>query len=114
MTDPTTTESSLREGTGVDQAEISAARQIVQSAWRDQALWSEAANRLKADLVTWRHRAALAGVVGAFLQTLAGGLAALDERWRWLGAVSALAGAIVLAIVPYVLKTKASKDQVRA
>jgi hypothetical protein len=98
----------------MNQPQPSAARQIVASAWRDQAVWSETANRLKADLTKWRHRAAVAAVAGAFLQTLAGGLAGLGERWWWLRALIALAGAVILAVVPYVLRTKASKEQVRA
>lgn len=90
------------------------ARQIIKDAWRDQAVWSEAANRLKAELTAWRYRAAVAGVAGAFLETLAGALVGLGERWWWLRALLALAGAVVLAVVPYVLRTKASKEQVRA
>ena len=84
--------------------------QVVESAWRDQAIWSETANRLKAELTTWRFRAAVAGVLGAFLETLA---AALAGRWWWLRALIALVGAVILAVVPYMLRTKASKDRVR-
>jgi hypothetical protein len=98
----------------MSQPQSSAASQVVASAWRDQALWSETANRLKADLTKWRHLAAVAGVAGAFLQTLAAGLAGLGESWWWLRALIALAGAVILAVVPYVLRTKASKEQVRA
>jgi hypothetical protein len=89
------------------------AQQIVESAWRDQAIWSEVANRLKGELSRWRYRAAAAGVLGAFLETLAATLAASGESWRWLHALIALAGAVILAVVPYVLRTKASKDRVR-
>lgn len=84
--------------------------QIVESAWRDQAVWSETANRLKAELSTWRYRAAAAGVLGAFLETLAATLGGIDDRWRWLPALTALAGTVILAIVPYVSKTKVSKN----
>ena len=87
---------------------------VVESAWRDQAIWSEAANRLKAELSTWRCRAAVAGVLGAFLETLAGALAGLGGVWWWPRALLALAGAVILAVVPYVARTKTSKDQVRA
>jgi SMODS and SLOG-associating 2TM effector domain 1/Protein of unknown function (DUF4231) len=87
------------------------ARRIVESAWRDQAVWSEVANRLKAALTTWRSWAAVAGVAGAFLATLSANLA--DIGPEWLHVLIALASAIVLAVVPYVLKTKASNDQVR-
>jgi SMODS and SLOG-associating 2TM effector domain 1/SMODS and SLOG-associating 2TM effector domain 3 len=89
------------------------AQQLVESAWRDQAIWSEVANRLKAELSMWRNRAAVAGVLGAFLGTLAATLGGLGERWWWLRALIALAGAVVLAVVPYVVRTKVSKDRVR-
>jgi SMODS and SLOG-associating 2TM effector domain 1/Protein of unknown function (DUF4231) len=88
-------------------------QQIVASAWRDQAVWSETANRLKAELTRWRYIAAVAGVTGAFLETLAGTLASLGEPWRWLGASIALVGAVILAVVPVVLRTKASKERVQ-
>ena len=88
-------------------------QQIVASAWRDQAVWSETANRLKAELTRWRYIAAVAGVTGAFLATLAGMLGSVGEPWRWLGASIALAGAVILAVVPVVLRTKASKERVQ-
>ncbi len=87
------------------------AQQIIESAWRDQEIWSETASQLKAELTTWRYRAAVAGVLGAFLETLAAALAEL-EMGR-LGALIALAGAVILALVPYVVRTKASKERVR-
>ena len=93
-------------------AEDEATRQIVEFAWRDQAIWSETANGLKTDLGTWRTRAAIAGVMGAFLETLAATLPDLTEL-RVPRAVIALAGAVVLAVVPYVLRTKVSKERVR-
>jgi len=89
------------------------AHQVVESAWQDQAIWSETANRLKAELTKWRNLAAFAGVLGAFLETLAAALIGLDERWVWLRALIALAGAVVLAAVPYLMRTKASKDRVK-
>lgn len=89
------------------------ARKIVESAWRDQAIWSETANQLKAELTKWRNRAAVAGVLGAFLTTLAAVLVGLDESWLWLRASIALAGAVILSLVPYVARTKASKVRVK-
>lgn len=86
---------------------------IVESAWRDQAIWSEVANQLKTGLSTWRFRAAVAGILGAFLETLAASLAGLGEQWGWLRALIALSGAVILAVVPYVTRTKVSKDRVR-
>jgi hypothetical protein len=88
-------------------------QQIVTTAWRDQAIWSETANRLKAELTTWRVRAAIAGVVGALLETLAGVLSAMGQGWWAARAVVALAGAIILAVVPYVARTKASSQRVK-
>jgi hypothetical protein len=88
------------------------AKQIVASAWQDQAIWSETANRLKTELFSWRGRAAVAGVLGAFLETLAASLSGLDGKWAWLPATIAILGAISLAFVPYVARTRASKDKV--
>lgn len=87
---------------------------VIESAWRDQAVWSETANRMKRDLTAWRTRAAVAGVLGAFLETLAASLDGLGgPGWWWLQAAIALAGAVILAVVPYVLKTRVSHEQVR-
>lgn len=84
---------------------------IIQSAWEEQARWSETANSLKADLVKWQKLAAVAGILGAFLEILAASIANLGESWLWLRAPIALAGAAILAVVPYVVKTKTSRDQ---
>jgi hypothetical protein len=87
-------------------------QEFIKSAWRDQTKWSETANHLKAELFRWRYLAAIAGVLGAFLETLATTLDGLGENWWWLRALVALTGAVVLAFVPYVLKTKVSKDRI--
>ncbi len=91
-------------------------QRIIASAWRDQAVWSETANHLKADLSKWRYRAAIAGVLGAFFETLAATLVPLGAKYWWfraLIALIALAGAVSLAVVPYVVRTKVSKDRVK-
>lgn len=90
------------------------ARGIVASAWQDQAVWSETAGLLKAGIMAWRFRAALAGVVGALLETLAGSLAAAGGEWAFARAAIALAGAVILAVVPYVLTTQAAPAKIRA
>ena len=93
---------------------------FVESAWRDQAVWSDAAGRLKSGLTRWRVIAAIAGTLGALFSTLAGShlpfLAPLNlgddgsqARTAW-----AIAGALLLALVPYVLKARVSTEQVRA
>lgn len=87
--------------------------QVIESAWRDQAIWSQTAGTLKADLTVWRYRAGVAGVLGAFLETLAAAMAGFDGRLWWLRALVAIVGAVVLAVVPYVVRTKVSKDRVR-
>jgi SMODS and SLOG-associating 2TM effector domain 1/Protein of unknown function (DUF4231) len=97
---------SMTQAAAVDQY------QIVQSAWRDEELWSETADRLKAELTRWRNWAAIAGVAGALFETFAGTLGGLDAPWSWLRPAIALAGAAILAIVPIVLRTKASNDRV--
>jgi hypothetical protein len=86
---------------------------VVRSTWRDQAVWAETANRLKRDLTRWRTGALIAGVLGAFLATLSAALGGADENWEWLATTCALAGAVVLAVVPYVTRTKASQERVR-
>ncbi|MFH0998553.1 MAG: DUF4231 domain-containing protein [Pseudomonadota bacterium] len=93
--------------------EILGVQQVVESAWLDQAIWSETANQLKRELVKWRNVASVAGVLGAILETLAASLTGLGEEWRWLRASIALFGAVILAAVPYLLRNKASKDHVR-
>jgi hypothetical protein len=85
----------------------------VETAWKDQAIWSETANHLKKDLTWWRNFAAVAGVSGAFLETLAAVLPGHVGGWKFLPSIIALVGAIILSIVPYVMKTKTSKDQIR-
>ena len=84
----------------------------VTTAWNEQSRWSEAANQLKASLTLWRDLAAIAGVLGAILATLAATIPHDAQQWRWLRIGSAISGAIVLALVPYLLKFKASKEQV--
>ena len=93
---------------------------FVESAWRDQAVWSDAAGRLKSGLTRWRVIAAMAGGLGALFTTLAGSHLALlaffnlgadDSHTRTAWAV---AGALLLALVPYVLKARVSTEQVRA
>jgi hypothetical protein len=86
---------------------------VVESAWRDEAIWSETANQLKAGLSSWRYRAAIAGVLGAILETLSGTLSALNG-WQWAAPPLALVGAVILAVVPYVVRTKTSREQIAA
>ena len=90
------------------------AAQVVASAWRDQAVWSAAAGRLKAELDLWRRRAAVGGVLGAMLATAATASAAAGNAWWWPRMLASLAGALALAVVPYVSKTKVSSERVRA
>jgi hypothetical protein len=85
---------------------------IVKSAWHDQALWSEVGNQLKSQLTKWRLRATVAGVLGATLETLAAFLPDMGPKLSWIPSVLALSGAAVLAVVPYVIKTKVSKERV--
>lgn len=83
----------------------------VKTAWRDQAIWSKTADNLKAELFKWRLWAAVAGVVGAILETGAATITGLGDAGRRPGAVIALIGAVVLAVVPYVSKFKTSKER---
>jgi predicted lipid-binding transport protein (Tim44 family) len=87
-------------------------KQIVESAWQRQAVWSQTAGRMKSGLTGWRTGAAIAGVVGAILETLAATLPDALE-FRAIRTAIAFVGAVVLAIVPYVSKTKLSRERVR-
>ncbi|MEK8050322.1 DUF4231 domain-containing protein [Ideonella sp. DXS22W] len=82
---------------------------VVQSAWLDQALWSATANQLKAGLDRWRRIAAVGGVLGAATSVAAGTLADGPVRQG-----TAIAAALLLAVVPYVQKTRVSPAQVKA
>lgn len=84
---------------------------LIESAWKDQAIWSVTADRLKANLTWWRNLAACAGVLGALLETLSATAFSEVEKWR---CGIALAGAVVLAVVPIVVKTKLSKERTSA
>jgi len=86
---------------------------IVESAWRDQARWSKAAGGLKAGLGRWRLIAAVGGVVGALLTTLA---AALPNEIDFESARRGLAllGALVLGIVAVILRTQVSQERIQA
>lgn len=86
--------------------------QIVMSSWQDQAIWSETANRLKSQLTKWRKVAAIAGVLGAFLETLVATVNGLDGNLWVIRTILAIFGAVILAIVPFLLKTKISSEKV--
>lgn len=91
---------------------------FVESAWRDQAVWSDAAGALKSSLTRWRLVAALAGAFGALLTTAVGTLTALGPEasaaWPLARPLAAGLGTLLLALVPYVLKARVSPEQVRA
>jgi hypothetical protein len=87
---------------------------FVESAWRDQAIWSAAAGQLKSSLSRWRITAALAGALGALLTTAAATLGDGDAEWKAARAGCAGLGTLLLALVPYVLKARVSTEQVRA
>lgn len=82
---------------------------VVQSAWQDQALWSATADRLKQRLDFWRRASAVGGVAGLALSVQAAGMADGNAR-------TVLAGlaALLLAVVPYVQKTKVTPAQLAA
>ncbi len=84
---------------------------VVRSVWETQATWSETAVRLKSSLFRWRFVAAIAGVFGALLETLAATIASLGDGAAVVSSVVAIVGALTLAVVPYVQRTKASRDR---
>jgi hypothetical protein len=86
---------------------------VVRGSWDEQAWWSELASQLKRDIDTWRMRSAVAGVVGAFLVTLATSFAPLGPDWALVRTFVALAGAVVLAVVPFVASQKAQHADVQ-
>lgn len=86
--------------------------QIVKSAWQDQAIWSETANRLKSQLTMWRKVTAFASVLGAFLETLVATMNNLNGNLWVMRTILAIIGVVILAIVPFLLKTKVSSEKV--
>lgn len=73
--------------------------------WRNQAEWSAAASKLKSELSRWRLTILAALVIGALLGAVA--LQFDDGSAAQRGA--AVAGAVVLALVPVIRTTKLSK-----
>lgn len=87
---------------------------FVESAWRDQTVWSDAAGQLKSALTNWRLIAAVAGGLGALLTTAAGMFSRWGDDWSLQRNLCAGIGTLLLALVPYVLKARVSTEQVRA
>jgi hypothetical protein len=91
----------------------SPAEKTVASTWAEQARWSETANQLRAKLTWWRNGAAVAGVVGAFLATLAAAVGASDDPWPGIAPALSVLSIAILAVVPYVSKARASQERIR-
>ncbi len=87
---------------------------VVESAWRDQAIWSDTAGRLRLALARWRAMAAVGGVLGVMLIALAGAPLTQGADWDSVRAALSVAGALLLALVPYVQTVKASSAKVSA
>ena len=85
-------------------------QQVVASAWQDQALWSEVANRMGQSIDRWRLVAACAGVAGVSLSVLVGSLAMSGKAQVALATLSVL----LLAVVPYLRQKLLSPEQVMA
>src|SRR5688572_29752548 len=81
---------------------------IVESAWRQQALWSATASRLKRSIARWRGTVLSLSLTGAVLETFA---AQIDAR---VGNVLAYAGAVALALVPIIVARKLGREQMTA
>lgn len=85
-------------------------RQVVASAWADQALWSQVANQLGDSIRRWRARAAVAGVAGLFLSLLAGSMGSGGIGQKMVATV----GVLLLALVPFLQQRLLSADRVLA
>ena len=83
----------------------------LKSIWEEQNKWSQAADRLKQQVQTARLRAAVLGLLGAFLATLASVLA--QGNGGTLQTVIAAAGAVCLAIAPLILKRGATAEHIK-
>lgn len=83
----------------------------LKSIWEDQNKWSQAADHLKQQVQTARLRAAVLGLLGAFLTTLASVLA--QNNGGILQTVIAAAGAVCLAIAPLILKRGATTEHIK-
>ncbi len=85
---------------------------LVESAWRDQTLWSAVATELADSIRRWRVIAAAAAVAGLFFTVLAGtassGALLLSNR------VFATLGVLLLALVPYVRQKMLAPERLQA
>src|SRR5256885_15446109 len=90
-------------------ASLDTRQEIVASVWRDQAIWSEVANNLKTEIGTWRTVAAIGGVLGAVLATLATTLTGLGEGWLSLRVACAVLRAVAPPVGALVARTQAAR-----
>jgi hypothetical protein len=80
------------------------------SVWREQRLWSVAANRLKTSLVRWRVIALTLTILGAVLIGIS---ATVTHASPLAGRALSITGAVVLAIVPVVRYQRLARERVR-
>jgi hypothetical protein len=80
----------------------------VADAWGDQRQWSNAAIRLKKDLIMWRSAALALAIVGAVLATLATQVGLKTG----LGQALSVAAAVVLAVVPAIRTARLGRNRI--
>lgn len=80
----------------------------VAEAWEDQRRWSNAANRLKKDIVTWRSVALALAIAGAVLATLATQVGLKTG----LGQALSVSAAVVLAAVPAIRTARLGRNRI--
>lgn len=85
---------------------------LVESAWRDQTLWSAVATELADSIRRWRVIAAVAAVAGLFFTVLAG--TATGGALQASATVFATLGVLLLALVPYVRQKMLAPERLQA
>ena len=92
-------------------------RAAAEAAWRQQSLWSQAANRRKAGIGRSRAAALWLTIAGAVLAALATQLTPLRGGWAGVGRGLAVAAAVAVGLVPLLqsrLSRRAVGDWTRA
>jgi hypothetical protein len=87
-------------------------QELLQATWDQQARCSAEADKFKSQIDRWRGVAAIAGVVGVVLETLAASLSALGDAAILVRTILALIGAVVLVAVPIAV-SRTSTEHVR-
>jgi len=84
--------------------------EAARSMWREQRIWSTAANRLKKSIVRWRVIALALTILGAVLVAVS---AVVVDLSSVAGRAIGIAGAASLAFVPVIRTQKLGHERIR-